>query len=543
MRTDAPTTATIAASYERVSTMVQGRQGFSLAAQHRTMEEFAVAQGWMLPEQLRFRDGEDENASGTRWDLPGQSAMLEAAQRREFSILIAPAHDRFARTLVKGLVLEEQLRKYGVRVVYQQVPVEDTPEGRLLKNQLYSFAEYEREKFILRSITGRQQKARSGRVVGQSVAPFGYRYTFETLQNGKRRVCGLEPDAITAPVVAGILSDLLTHSCADVAERLNNEGIETPRGKQWTARQVWRIAINPVYLGTYIFGGTDYDNRIAPEARQGIAVDVPALIERPSWDAIQTALERRKVSRRGRKPKDEDPYLLRGVLTCGHCHGAMHTEVIHAHRYYSCLRSKPYNARRYGKPVCDLTGARAQALEDELWRVVTTTLLDPDYLNQGLDAARSKRQGVDRARQERLDAIDTEVTRQRKRLDTLASRMPDAGDGEMYHALMRQARDIESLIEKLARERSDLAAVRTEGLSDAEVATIQQFALEIGRGLAVATAQDRRRIFDLLQIHGTVYDDPDGVKLTRRARFRIDWQAAIELRNSVTPPTRIGIPS
>ncbi len=103
--------------------------------------------------------------------------MLEAARRNEFHVLIVPDFDRFARSLTKRLVLEEQLRKYGVRVVYQRVPLEDTPEGRLLKNQLFSFAEYEREKIALRTMMGRQRKAQTGMVVGGGDPPYGYRFT------------------------------------------------------------------------------------------------------------------------------------------------------------------------------------------------------------------------------------------------------------------------------------------------------------------------------------------------------------------------------
>lgn len=275
----------IAASYERVSTKVQGH-GFSLAAQHRTMEEFAEAQGWILPEHLRFRDGEDENASGARWNLPGLTTMLGAAQRGEFSILIAPDLDRFARSLVKGLVLEEQLRKYGVRVVYQRVPVEDTAEGRLLKNQLYSFAEYEREKFVLRSVAGRQQKARSGRFVGQGMAPYGYRVTYETLPSGKQRACGLEPDARTAPVVQSVFRELQFASCQDVSDMLNAEGLTTSSGGRWTAGAIRRMALTTAYVGTFVFGSKAHDNRLDPEERQGIPVSVPALIDRSTWDAV-----------------------------------------------------------------------------------------------------------------------------------------------------------------------------------------------------------------------------------------------------------------
>jgi DNA invertase Pin-like site-specific DNA recombinase len=183
----------IAASYERVSTRIQGRYGFSLGVQHQTLEEFVAArEGWVLPAHLRFRDGEEENASGTDWDLPDLTRMLEAARNREFQVLVVPDFDRFARSLVKGLVLEEQLKKYGVRVVYQRVPVDDSPEGQLLKTQLYAFAEYDRQKIALRLMLGRRGKAQTGRVVGIGPAPYGYRFAYEALAIGKRRVCGLE---------------------------------------------------------------------------------------------------------------------------------------------------------------------------------------------------------------------------------------------------------------------------------------------------------------------------------------------------------------
>ncbi len=205
--TRATTTATpiIAATYERVSTRDQGRHGFSLGAQHQSLEEFARLQGWVLPEHLRFRDGEDADASGAAWDLPGITAVLDAARRREFQVLAVPDLDRFARSLTKGLVLEEQLKTYGVRVVYQRVPVDDSPEGRLLKHQLFSFAEFEREKTTLRTTMGRRMKAQLGQVVGGGGRPpFGYRFVY-ALRDDRRRIYGIEPDPITAPIARRIL--------------------------------------------------------------------------------------------------------------------------------------------------------------------------------------------------------------------------------------------------------------------------------------------------------------------------------------------------
>jgi hypothetical protein len=83
-------------------------------------------------------------------------------------------------------------------------------------------------------------------------------------------------------------------------------------------------------------------------------------------------------------------------------------------------------------------------------------------------------------------------------------------------------------------EREAFAAVRTAGLSAGEAAAIEAFAADIRAGLDQATDADRRRLYDLLRIQGTVYDDPHGIKLGRSNRFRIEWTAAFPLTVSDT---------
>jgi hypothetical protein len=110
--------------------------------------------------------------------------------------------------------------------------------------------------------------------------------------------------------------------------------------------------------------------------------------------------------------------------------------------------------------------------------------------------------------------------------------MADAGSGEFLDALTRQAKEIEPLIERLVQERAELAAIRTDGLSDDDALEIEVFAKQIGEGLSYATPADRRLLYELLQLRGKVYFDPDGVRLGRKHSFRIEWQASIELRHN-----------
>jgi site-specific DNA recombinase len=342
---------------------MQGQHGFSLSHQHTTLEEFVSAQpGWTLPEHLRFRDGEDEDASGARWDLPDLTRMLEAARNHEFRVLVTPDLDRFARSLVKGLVLEEQLKKYGVRVVYQRVPIEDTPEGRLLKHQLFSFAEYEREKFALRSIMGRRQKARAGQVVGTGTPPTGYCFAYQTLDNGRRRVCGLAPDPIKAPFMRDLLRRLIHDPAPDVARDLNEQGIASPTGRRWNAQTVLKFAHNSVYDGRWVFGRG---------GNEPITVSVPALLDPGDWGQLQAALCHRQLI----CPKPEtratiDPFPLRGLLTCGRCHATMQCARNQSIRYYRCGLSHPRLAEKRHRPVCDQPDVPAADLEADLWRVL-----------------------------------------------------------------------------------------------------------------------------------------------------------------------------
>src|SRR5215218_4599411 len=76
-----------AALYTRVSTFLQKRHGYSLDAQDADCEGYAA--GLDATVVARWTD----NDSGADWDLPGLNAMLDAAKRREFDIVVVYAPD------------------------------------------------------------------------------------------------------------------------------------------------------------------------------------------------------------------------------------------------------------------------------------------------------------------------------------------------------------------------------------------------------------------------------------------------------------------
>ena len=313
----------------------------------------------MLPENLRFRDGEDADASGADWDLPGLTSMLDAARRGEFGVLVVPDLDRLARSLAKGLVVQEQLKKYGVRTVFLRVPTDDTPEGDLLKNQLLTFAQYERDKTRLRTMLNKQTKARLGEVVGAGPAPFGYRYTTKTLSNGKTRTSGLTPHPAEAEVVTQIFALLPHRSTVQIADLLNDEGIPAPRGARWLHGVIYNLATSTVYTGTWTYGKP----RTRSSVSTGIDVPVPPIIDQATWSAANAALLRRHRVRRGRAPVEDDPYLLRGLLQCGYRATPLRTNGNSQIRYYQCPWHRPASARRHGN-----RSARSPTFMPSIWK-------------------------------------------------------------------------------------------------------------------------------------------------------------------------------
>ena len=97
-----------AAKYRRVSTVRQAEQGYSLEAQDKDLDRLADELGAVVVADFA------DNDSGAEWDLPGLNALLDAAKRSEFDILVVYDPDRLARNMAKQLVIEEELRRAGV---------------------------------------------------------------------------------------------------------------------------------------------------------------------------------------------------------------------------------------------------------------------------------------------------------------------------------------------------------------------------------------------------------------------------------------------
>jgi hypothetical protein len=124
-----------------------------------------------------------------------------------------------------------------------------------------------------------------------------------------------------------------------IAKHLNERKIYTRSGGRWGVGAVHRILTRPTYIGRHEFNKRGKTKTMKP-TDQVIAVPVPPLIDRETFNAVQAHLK-------SRNPKVASPQvvggptMLTGICFCADCGGAMtiHTEKSGRYRYYTCFMS------------------------------------------------------------------------------------------------------------------------------------------------------------------------------------------------------------
>jgi len=144
--------------YARVSTNLQ-----DLTRQLDELREFVGRMKWDLVAEYT------DKLSGAQRSRPGLDAMMAAAERREFDLLVVWALDRVGRSTLHTLEVLEKLDALGVHFrSYTQGALDTTsPTGKLVLTVLAAVAEMEREQMRERGRAGLAAARRKGIRLGQ----------------------------------------------------------------------------------------------------------------------------------------------------------------------------------------------------------------------------------------------------------------------------------------------------------------------------------------------------------------------------------------
>lgn len=128
--------------YARVSTIGQAKEGSSLESQEKTLLENGC--------EKIFKDA----YTGTKSDRPQFTLLLD--QLKAGDTLVVTKLDRFARSMIQGSQIVNDLIEKGIKVNILNVGVMDnTPASKLIRNIFFSFAEFERDMIVERTQEGK----------------------------------------------------------------------------------------------------------------------------------------------------------------------------------------------------------------------------------------------------------------------------------------------------------------------------------------------------------------------------------------------------
>jgi len=517
--------------YARVSKDDRDNDGRNLESQIEMGRVFAREHGYAVVAEL---PEDDRGASGAEFDLPMLAQALSMARGGEFDVLIVRELDRFARRLTKQLVVEEEFRRAGVLIEYVLGEYPDTPEGRLNKHIRATISEWEREKIAERMIRGKKNAMRRGGVCVANHPPYGYR-----VGRGADGLSHLEIEPNEARIVRQVFEWYVAGggfsvplSMRAIAQRLRADAVPSrgsgnqKRGRSaWNVTTVGRILAAPTYVGTWYYGKRDRQGRQNPK-KDWMAVTVPAIIDRPTWEAAQ---ERRRTNQDQSPRNTKRPYLLRRRVTCGACGFKMKAFSIGEYLYYNC----PVGTRRHTdlSRDCGLPVFRADHVDFTVWSWLKELLVDESRLILKTAAGQAENERQLQPWRERLTIVGDLLADNRRQLEKLLD-LYLSGEFDKSMLVARKT-ELEKTVAGLEAERGNLAALLAEQEFSAEqVEAVHELAAAVRADLTLADDPAagfpiRAQIVDLLDVTAILKVE-DGVKVAH-VTCRID-SARLHLR-------------
>ena len=462
--------------YLRVSSEMQKDQGTSIPSQRSELMAFADSKGWRVVDEYI-----DEAESARTDDRPQfQLMMHDATVERRFERILVYSFDRFARNRLDAALNRGRLKKAGVQLISRTEPTDDTPVGGFVEAIFDATAEYYSKNLSHLTRRGQREIASRGFLPGGS-APFGYK--IKKVADGVKLRSSLEPHPIQADVLVQIFSKRAVGiSRREIADWLDELGIQPPRGTRWSNRTIDEITANEVYLGTLRFNRKP--SRSAPHLRenpkdQQIVIEnaFPSLVPRELFVAANRM--RRSRGKENVRQHHRHVYLLTGLVKCALCGGQMISwnadnrhDRSRRYRYYACKNQRNNGTCDAPLVRCDavdvavLDKLRSQSILDDealrvLWNDISEVSSDPalcaarkainDKMSRRSNLVRALEEGETRSVIDRIRTLETEISDLEVRLHNLeASRK--AGVPQSMSELRTRLSQVETQLHSVDRK-------------------------------------------------------------------------------------------
>ena len=228
---------TVCGLYTRVSSRNQAEADYSsLETQRERLEAYCKSQD----DYTIYRVYEDGGYSADSLDRPALKEMLRDIREGQINCVLAYKIDRLTRSVRDFHQLMDVFDRNGVKFVSVTQSLDtQNPMGRLLRNVLLDFAQFEREMTADRTRDKMHQRAQKGLWNGGNV-PYGY-----TAEN-KRLIVNAE-EATRLQFMFERFAE--TPSLARLRDDLHRRGWYSRSKQPWSKSALDQILRNPIYSG------------------------------------------------------------------------------------------------------------------------------------------------------------------------------------------------------------------------------------------------------------------------------------------------------
>ena len=341
-----------AAIYVRVSTQYQVDRA-SLPVQRSELVNYAKY-ALDIPDFVIF---EDAGYSAKNTDRPDYQQMMARIRTGEFSHLLVWKIDRISRNLLDFAAMYSELKQLGVVFVSKNEQFDTSSAmGEAMLKIILVFAELERNMTAERVSAVFLSRANDGIWNGGKV-PFGYAYDKQT-----KTFSILEDEAKTVRLIYALYES--SKSLVTVSKALNERGIKTRNGSEWSPTTVHTMLSNPFYSGTYRYNyrnESDPHHHVPKKKEDWILVKNhhPAIVSPEHQAAVELILASKSYGK-NQTYQRKNIHAFAGLLTCGYCGSTMAATIDRARvdgwrpSVYICSRRRMSNDCQ-NKYVSDVT--------------------------------------------------------------------------------------------------------------------------------------------------------------------------------------------
>ena len=492
------------AIYARVSTERQEKQE-TISSQLEVLRNYAKNENYII-----YQEYIDEGYSGELLDRPGLDKLRDDAKRRLFDAVLVHSPDRLSRRYIYLGLVQEELKKYGVNIVFLNRPdSKDTPEDNLLNGVQGLIAEYEKAKILERTRRGKLYKARERHLIVSSVGPYGYKYIpKDKTQEGYYEVVPEEASVVK------LIFDLFVNrqmSIRGIAKELTQRGVKPRKGKHWRTSSLHRILRNETYTGVTYYNkhisieplkakmGNIYRRRknttlkLRPK-EQWISIQLSEhlrIIDRKIFELAQAQLRKNSLL----SPRNvKYQYLLRGLLQCGECSSPYIGTPCHNRLFYRCgnrHRTFPFPKE------CHAPMRSAPILENIVWSTLCEAIQKPRLIVEQIERLQLSRIKQNKTTEKELERVEAALDNTRNEED----RLLDAYRSGIItlEQLKAQMGKIQEKKNTLSQERQRLTKITAQIVStDLLKRSIEDYCEAVKTRLKNLTFEKKQQILRLL---------------------------------------------